>query len=127
MTFTDGAIWSWTILFLLGAFHGINPGMGWLFAVALGMQERRSQAVWRAMIPLTVGHALAIGAMIAVAMLVGAAIPVHWLKYPVAVLLIGLGGYRLFRHRHPRLGGMRVGWAGLPPGPSSWRRRTVPV
>ena len=37
----------------LGAFHGINPGMGWLFAVALGMQERRRSAVWRAMLPLT--------------------------------------------------------------------------
>ena len=33
------------MLLLLGAFHGINPGMGWLFAVALGMQERRRTAV----------------------------------------------------------------------------------
>jgi threonine/homoserine/homoserine lactone efflux protein len=36
-------------LLALGAFHGVNPGMGWLFAVALGMQERRRGAVWRAM------------------------------------------------------------------------------
>ena len=41
----------------LGAFHGLNPGMGWLFAVALGMQEGRRGAVWRALIPLTLGHA----------------------------------------------------------------------
>ena len=58
-----------TIL-LLGAFHGINPGMGWLFAVALGMQERRLGAVWRAMIPLTLGHALAIAAAVLVAIAV---------------------------------------------------------
>ena len=43
---------SWMTLFALGAFHGINPAMGWLFAVALGMQERRSSAVWRALLPL---------------------------------------------------------------------------
>ena len=36
---------SWAMLMALGAFHGINPGMGWLFAVALGMQERRRGAV----------------------------------------------------------------------------------
>ena len=46
----------------LGAFHGLNPGMGWLFAVALGMQENRRTAVWRALIPLTLGHLLAIAA-----------------------------------------------------------------
>jgi len=47
--------WSWVGLLALGAFHGVNPGMGWLFAVALGMQERRRAAVWRAMVPLAEG------------------------------------------------------------------------
>jgi hypothetical protein len=106
-------MWSWTALLFLGAFHGINPGMGWLFAVALGMQERRRSAIWRAMLPLTLGHMLAIGTAILIAALAGVAIPAHQLKYPVAALLIGLGAYRLFRHRHPRLGGMRVGMPGL--------------
>jgi hypothetical protein len=49
---------SWLTLAALGAFHGLNPGMGWLFAVALGMQEGNRNAVWRALIPLTLGHAL---------------------------------------------------------------------
>ena len=31
---------SWLSYTLLGVFHGINPGMGWLFAVALGMQGK---------------------------------------------------------------------------------------
>ena len=48
---------SWLTLAGLGAFHGLNPGMGWLFAVALGMQEGKRNAVWRALIPLTLGHA----------------------------------------------------------------------
>jgi hypothetical protein len=106
---TYGTIWSWTAVLFLGAFHGLNPGMGWLFAVALGMQERRRRAVWLAMMPLTLGHTLAIGAAVLVAVAAGATVPVHWLKYPVATILTGLGVYRLLRHRHPRLGGMRVG------------------
>jgi len=73
-----------TTILLLGAFHGINPGMGWLFAVALGMQERRLGAVWRALIPLTLGHALAIAVVVLVAVAAGVALPVASLKLPVA-------------------------------------------
>jgi len=102
-----------TTILLLGAFHGINPGMGWLFAVALGMQERRLGAVWRALIPLTLGHALAIAAAVLVAAAAGAALPVVSLRFPVAVTLGALGFYRLMRHRHFRGGGMRVGVGGL--------------
>jgi len=101
-----------TIL-LLGAFHGINPGMGWLFAVALGMQERRLAAVWRALIPLTLGHALAIAVVVLVAAAAGVSVPVASLKLPVAVTLGALGVYRLIRHRHFTGGGMRVGMGGL--------------
>ena len=55
---------SWVALIALGAFHGINPAMGWLFAVALGLQEHRRAAVLRALLPLALGHALAIVAVI---------------------------------------------------------------
>jgi hypothetical protein len=102
-----------TTILLLGAFHGINPGMGWLFAVALGMQERRSSAVWRALMPLTLGHALAIGAVVLVAVGAGVAVPAPSLKLPVAVTLGALGAYRLVRHSHFTGGGMRVGMGGL--------------
>src|SRR6185295_9538529 len=97
----------------LGAFHGINQGMGWLFTVALGMQERRLGAVWRALIPLTLGHALAIAATVLVAVAAGAALPVASLRLPVAATLGALGVYRLIRHRHFSGGGMRVGMGGL--------------
>jgi hypothetical protein len=102
-----------TTILLLGAFHGINPGMGWLFAVALGMQERRQEAVWRALIPLTLGHALAIGAVVLIAVAAGVAVPAASLKLPVAVTLGVLGIYRLVRHSHFTGGGMRVGFGGL--------------
>ena len=105
--------WPWAALFLLGAYHGINPGMGWLFAVALGMQERTSRAVWRALGPITVGHALAIGVVVALAGLVQAVLPFRSLKIGVAVILFAFGVYRLLRHRHPRYGGMQVGFGDL--------------
>ncbi len=104
---------SGAILIGLGAFHGINPGMGWLFAVALGMQERRRTAVWRALLPLGAGHILAVVAAVAVAVLVGTVMPIHYLRWPVAGILLVLGVSRLIRHRHPRWVGMRVGMGGL--------------
>ena len=107
---------SWVVLLALGAFHGINPGMGWLFAVALGMQERRQGAVWRALIPLTLGHGLAIGAVVLIAVAAGVVVPAASLKLPVAVTLGALGVWRLVRHSHPTGGGMRVGMYGL----TSW-------
>ncbi len=97
----------------LGAFHGLNPGMGWLFAVALGMQEGKRSAVWRAMIPLTLGHILAIAAAIGVAMLAGIALSPTMLRWPVAALLAVLGVRQLYRHLHPRWAAMRVGMGGL--------------
>jgi hypothetical protein len=104
---------SWAVLLGLGAFHGLNPGMGWLFAVALGMQERRRGAVLSALLPLGLGHALAVVAAIAVAIFAGVVIPAHWLRWLVAGLLLALGIARLIRHRHPRWASMRVGKGAL--------------
>jgi hypothetical protein len=107
------APWGWLTLLLLGGYHGINPGMGWLFAVALGMQERSRQAVVRSLLPIAIGHAASIGTVLVVAGLAGAVVPVKWLKFPVAVVLVTLGSYRLLRSRHPRWGGMQVGFRDL--------------
>lgn len=103
----------WALLIGLGAFHGINPGMGWLFAVALGMQERRRGAVVRALGPLAVGHALAVAGAVGAALAIGAVIPLAWLRWPIAGVLVSLGALRFFRHRHPRWAGMRVSLTGL--------------
>jgi hypothetical protein len=99
---------SWAMLMALGAFHGINPGMGWLFAVALGMQEGRRGAVLRALVPLGAGHVFAVAVAVGVALAIGFAIPLAWLRWPIAGVLVSLGVLRFFRHRHPRWGGMRV-------------------
>src|SRR5438132_12434729 len=79
---------SWVALVTLGAFHGINPAMGWLFAVALGLQEHRRAAVLRALLPLALGHALAIVAVIAIAILAGLTVPPHYIRWAVAATFI---------------------------------------
>ncbi len=104
---------SWGVLLGLGAFHGISPGMGWLFAVALGMQERRRRAVLCALLPLGMGHALAVAAAIVVALVAGVVLPLHWLRWLVAGALVAVGLARLVRHRHPRWASMRVGAGAL--------------
>ena len=109
----DGHARSWMALIALGAFHGVNPAMGWLFAVALGLQEHRRAAVFRALLPLALGHALAIVAVIAIAILAGLTVPPHYLRWAVAAILIGVGLRFLIRHPHLRWAGMRVGMADL--------------
>jgi hypothetical protein len=82
--------------------------MGWLFAVALGLQRQSRGAVWGALGPLAIGHALAIAAAIAAAGVVGLIVPLEALKWGTAVSLAGLGVFRLVRSRHIVYGGMRV-------------------
>src|SRR5436190_6100131 len=103
----------WTTLFLLGAYHGINPGMGWLFAVARGMQEHRTRAVVWSLPPIALGHALSIGVVVLIAGLAQVALPLMYIRAGVAVALVGLGVYKLVRSRHFRWGGMQVGFRDL--------------
>jgi hypothetical protein len=104
------ALW---VMLLLGAYHGINPGMGWLFAVARGMQEQKESAVAKSLVPIALGHALAIASVVMVAAFLGTALPLLTIRYSVAALLVGLGIFSLVRHWHPRWVRMRVGFRDL--------------
>ena len=106
-------LWPWLTLFGLGAFHGINPAMGWLFAVGLGLQEQKRIAVLRALPPIALGHALSIGIIIAAVLLARVSVPPFPLKIAAAAILFAFGLYRLFRSRHPNWVGMRVGFGDL--------------
>ena len=106
-------LWPWLTLFGLGAFHGINPAMGWLFAVGLGLQEQKRIAVLRALPPIALGHALSIGLIIAAVLLARVSMPRFALKIAAAAILFAFGLYRLFRSRHPNWVGMRVGFGDL--------------
>jgi len=105
----DGAL----ALFALGAVHGINPAMGWLFAVGIGLHERDRRAVWRALGPLALGHTLAIGAAVLLASTLGLILPPRLLRWLVAASLVGFGAVRMIRHGHMRWGGMRLSSAEL--------------
>jgi hypothetical protein len=106
-------LWPWAALFLLGAYHGLNPGMGWLFAVALGMQQKSASAVWQALIPIAAGHFVAIGVVVAAAAIAGAVLPLLYVKIAAACVLFAFGIYRLLRKSHPRWGGMQIGFRDL--------------
>jgi len=105
--------WPWGVFILLGAYHGMNPGMGWLFALSLGLQQRSRRAVLWALVPISLGHAIAIALTLAVVGLVRSEIPHEMLKSLVAGILVARGQYRVFRSRHPRGAGMRVGFRDL--------------
>ena len=107
---TSTTLW---LMLLLGAYHGINPGMGWLFAVALGMQEQSGSAVVRSLAPIAIGHALAIGSVVLIAAFLGMTLPLMAIRYCVAAVLIGLGIVCLVRHQHPRWVRMQVGFRDL--------------
>jgi len=106
-------LWPWLTLALLGAYHGINPGMGWLFAVALGLQEKSRQAVINALVPIALGHAMSIGIVVLLVGLAQRVLPGLILRQLCVVVLFTFGLYRLFRFRHPRWVGMRVGFRDL--------------
>src|SRR4029434_6852844 len=97
----------------LGASHGINPGMGWLSAVALGLQEKSQRAVRRALLPIALGHAVSIGVVVLAVGLLQAVLPEQVVRYLCAALLGVFGLWRLVRARHPRWVGMRVGFRDL--------------
>jgi hypothetical protein len=102
------ATWPWLALILLGAWHGLNPGMGWLFSVALGLQQRSRRAVFVALLPIALGHALAIGLVVLLVYIVGAVIPSRWLQIGGAATLFVIAIWKLWRARHPTWVGMRV-------------------
>jgi hypothetical protein len=104
------ATWPWLALVLLGAYHGLNPAMGWLFAVARGLQEHRRAAVLSSLLPIALGHAASIAIVV---LLVGGAqtlAPPGPLRTAGAIALILFGLFKFFKPRaHPRWVGMRVG------------------
>jgi hypothetical protein len=107
-------IWPWLALAGLGLFHGINPAMGWLFAVGLGLQRRSGVAVVQALPPIALGHAVSIAVVAAALGLARAAVDATLLRLAAALCLIAFGAYHLVRgYRHQFRVGMQVGFLDL--------------
>jgi len=101
--------WSWVSLVLLGGFHGLNPAMGWLFAVAHGIQERRDRAVINALGNIAVGHALAIAVVVMVVAALGMVVPQDVMMVAAGASMVGFAAYKVAtRFRHPTRFGMRI-------------------
>src|SRR3954466_314494 len=99
----------WLTLAALGAYHGLNPAMGWLFAVSNGLQHGERRAVTRSFIPIAVGHELAVVLVAALVLGLGAVADPGVLHIGAAAVLIAFGIWRFARPRaHPRWTTMRV-------------------
>jgi hypothetical protein len=107
-----GDLRPWLVLAGLGAFHGLNPAMGWLFAVALGMQQHRRVAVLRALLPIATGHALSIALVLGIVVSLGRALDPKTLAIAGALALFAIAAYRLVARHYVR-GGMQVGFTDL--------------
>jgi hypothetical protein len=104
----------WLVLIGLGAFHGLNPAMGWLFAVALGLYRQSRTTVLVSLIPIAIGHALAIAVVVYAVIVLGMAIDADAFRVLSGVLLIGWGRYHLlYGHRHRVRIGFKTGLVGL--------------
>jgi hypothetical protein len=106
--------WPWLVLAGLGAFHGLNPAMGWLFAVALALHRNSGVIIVRALPAIALGHAASIVLVAGAVVLAGIALQAHALLAVSGILLIGWAIYhQLYGHRHRVRIGMRTGLAGL--------------
>ncbi len=107
-------VWPWAVLAGLGAYHGLNPAMGWLFAVALGLHRRSTAAVALALPPIALGHLLSIAIIAAAVVATGAMTDERLVRWVAGLLLVGWAIYHhLNGHRHRVRVGMTAGWAGL--------------
>ena len=96
-------LWPWALMALLGAYHGLNPAMGWLFAVSLGLQEGDRRAVLRALPPIALGHEAAIAVVAVLVLGLGVVADTSVLHIGAAVALIAFGIFRFVKPRaHPR-------------------------
>jgi hypothetical protein len=92
----------------LGAFHGLNPAMGWLFSVARGMQERSRRTLLWSLPPIAAGHLASVAIVAAVVSATSSAVAGNVVGIAGGGLLVAFGLWRLLSERHFRWAGMRL-------------------
>jgi len=114
MTVAPDEPWQWLALAGLGFFHGVNPAMGWLFAVALGLHRQSRKVVLLSWVPIALGHAAAIAAVLLAVLALGLVMHHATLQRIAAGILIGWAIWHAVRGHRQRLRfGMQTGLAGL--------------
>ncbi|PSH67857.1 hypothetical protein CU102_16780 [Phyllobacterium brassicacearum] len=104
----------WLVLAGLGAFHGLNPAMGWLFAVALGLHRNSQRTVVLSLIPIALGHAVSIAVIALAVVLLGLVVDQRILEIAAGIILLGWAAYyAAYGHRHRVRIGMTTGMLGL--------------
>jgi hypothetical protein len=107
-------VWPWLTFAGLGAFHGLNPAMGWLFAVALGLHRQSRTIVAASLVPIAIGHAASVAAVASLLVIAGYLVPSSVVRVGSGLLLLGWAAYHWrFGHRHRVRFGMQVGLWGL--------------
>ena len=101
--------WPWVLMGLLGAYHGVNPAMGWLFAVALGMQQRDRRAIVRALPAIAIGHEASLVLVVVLVLVLGVVVDTSVLHLGAGIALVAFGVFRFVKPRaHFRWTTMRV-------------------
>src|SRR6201993_632586 len=114
MSVFPSEFWPWLALAGLGLFHGLNPAMGWLFAVALGLQRGSQRIVLLSLVPIAVGHAGAVAAVLLAVVALGLVIDHAMLIRLAAIVLIAWAAWHaLYGHRGRVRVGMQTGLLGL--------------
>jgi hypothetical protein len=114
MSGAAGPLWPWLAVAGLGVFHGVNPAMGWLFAVALGLHRHSRKVVFLCWVPIAVGHAVAVAVVLFVVLGLGLAVDHTALGRAAGAALIGWATWHAVRGHRRRLRiGMQTGLAGL--------------
>ena len=101
------------VLAALGAFHGLNPAMGWLFAVARGMQEGSRPVLLRSLPPIAAGHLASVAIVAAVVSATESVVTGTTVAVVGGGVLVCFGLWRLLSARHFRWAGMRLSAAQL--------------
>jgi hypothetical protein len=107
-------VWPWLTFAGLGAFHGLNPAMGWLFAVALGLHRQSRAVVAASLLPIAIGHAASVAVVACLLVIAGYLVPSEVVRIGSGLVLLGWAAYRWrFGHRHRVRFGLQVGLSGL--------------
>jgi hypothetical protein len=114
MTSMPTELWSWLAVVALGLFHGVNPAMGWLFAVAIGLHRQSQRAVLLSLLPISIGHAVAVGMVAMSPLILGLMVdPVVFRRVAGVALLAFASWHAAYGHRQRLRVGMQTGLAGL--------------